>query len=47
MKLNVDTVGQERIQMTPDRMKDVIEETYNEYFCPNQFRRLKPRVMIN
>lgn len=34
MKLNVETVGQERVKMTAERIKDVIEDTYNQYFGP-------------
>ncbi|EGG08120.1 uncharacterized protein MELLADRAFT_62104 [Melampsora larici-populina 98AG31] len=29
MKLNVETVGKDRVKMTPERMMDVIDETFN------------------
>lgn len=34
MKLNVETVVKDRVKMTPERMKVVIDETYNQYFGP-------------
>ncbi|EGG08118.1 uncharacterized protein MELLADRAFT_62107 [Melampsora larici-populina 98AG31] len=34
MKLNVETVGKERVKMTPERMKEVIDQTFDQYFGP-------------
>ncbi|EGG03719.1 uncharacterized protein MELLADRAFT_109060 [Melampsora larici-populina 98AG31] len=34
MKLNVETVVKDRVKMTPERMKDVIDARYDQYFGP-------------
>lgn len=39
MKLNVKTVGQERVKMTPEKMKEVIHETFNQYFGPKSIQK--------
>lgn len=34
MKLNVEDVGKERVKMAPERMKEVIDDTYDQYLGP-------------
>lgn len=41
MKLNVEHVGKEQVMMTPDKIKDVIEQTYDQYFSPKSINQAK------
>lgn len=39
IKLNVETVVHERVKMTPERIKDVINDTYDQYFVPRAIQK--------